>query len=96
MLALAACRRPACLPVFLFPSGSDVAFGRHVSGKLYEIERRHAGVGDRRKQSRNGRRGSEPRRNWRRAAWLFAAYVAYVCLRALPDGIRRYIKRTET
>jgi hypothetical protein len=50
-------------------------------------------VNDRRKQPRNGRRGSDPRRNWRRLAWLFAAYIAYVSVRWLPPGVRRFFNR---
>jgi len=64
-----------------------------VSNQTVERDRRHAGVSDRRKQSRNGRRRSDPRRNWRRIAWLLAAYAAYASLRWLPLNVRRLITR---
>ena len=36
-------------------------------------ERRQMDRGDRRKNSRGGRRTKDPHTNWRRIAWLFAA-----------------------
>ena len=68
-------------------------------------ERRAERRGDRRKNSRSGRRAADPHTNWRRLAWLFAAYAAFLSLRSLPlamknsvldrvrDGIRRLFRR---
>ena len=58
-------------------------------------ERRGSERDDRRKNSRGGRRTSDPRVNWRRLAWLFAAYATYLSVRQIPATIRRLFKRTE-
>jgi len=50
--------------------------------------------GDRRKHSRSGRRASDPHTNWRRIAWLFAAYAVYLSVRSLPLTVRNLFKRT--
>jgi hypothetical protein len=55
-----------------------------------------AGSTDRRKYSRSGRRKSDPHTNWRRIAWLFAAYAAYLSVRQLPETVRNLFKRTTT
>jgi hypothetical protein len=49
--------------------------------------------GDRRKSSGSGRREADPRVNWRRAAWLFAAYALYVGARSLPSRAKRLLLR---
>jgi hypothetical protein len=56
-------------------------------------ERRAAGRGDRRKQSRNGRRSDDPRGGWRQLAWLFAAYAAYLSVRSIPEKLRHFFGR---
>lgn len=48
---------------------------------------------DRRKMSRNGRRASDPRVNWRKIAWLFAGYGLFMSIRSLPSTIRKLFKR---
>jgi len=50
---------------------------------------------DRRKNSRNGRRTSDPHATWRwhRVAWLFAAYAAYLGARTLPETMKRLFGR---
>jgi hypothetical protein len=57
-------------------------------------ERRGTERTDRRKNSRNGRRGTDPRVNWRRLAWLFAAYAVYLSIRSLPSAVRRFLDRS--
>jgi len=79
---------------FCHPPGVFVASDRRVWSKPPEIERRRRGVSDRRQHPLNGRRRSDPRRNWRRLTWLVAAYAAYVSLRWLPPGVRRFITRS--
>jgi hypothetical protein len=64
-----------------------------VGPKPFDTERRAGQQGDRRKHSRSGRRAGDPHVNWRRVAWLFAAYAAYLSVRSLPDTIRRYFRR---
>jgi hypothetical protein len=54
---------------------------------------RRAAPGDRRRQSRSGRRASDPHTDWRRLTWLFAVYGAYLSLRALPAAIKRFFQR---
>jgi len=49
---------------------------------------------DRRKRSRSGRRTSDPHVNWRRIAWLFAAYALYLSVRSLPETVRNLFGRT--
>lgn len=49
---------------------------------------------DRRKYSRSGRRSSDPHVNWRRIAWLFAAYAVYISVRSLPATVRNLFNRT--
>jgi hypothetical protein len=57
-------------------------------------ERRGAPRGDRRKNSRSGRRAGDPRTNWRRLAWLFAAYAAYLSIRSLTATMKRSVPDT--
>jgi hypothetical protein len=59
------------------------------------VERRASAPSDRRTQSRNGRRQSDPQPEWRwrRAAWLFAASAAVVSIRSLPSNLRRLFGR---
>jgi hypothetical protein len=56
-------------------------------------ERRMEQVHDRRRHSRGGRRDNDPRTNWRRVAWLFAAYAAYVSIRSLPANVKTFFRR---
>jgi hypothetical protein len=44
---------------------------------------------DRRKRSRSGRRSGDPHTNWRRVAWLFAAYAAFLSIRSFPTAMTR-------
>lgn len=60
------------------------------------VERRSIERNDRRKHSRSGRRTTDPRVNWRRIAWLFAAYAVYLSIRSLPKTLRRLIRRRPT
>jgi hypothetical protein len=57
-------------------------------------DRRTPTRGDRRKRSRGGRRAGDPRTDWRRLAWLFAAYACYVSVRSLPATAKRSISET--
>jgi len=58
------------------------------------VDRRTTPRADRRKNSRNGRRGTDPRsNNWRRAAWLFGVYAVYLSVRSLPATFRRLWRR---
>ena len=50
--------------------------------------------GDRRKNSRSGRRDGDPRVNWRRIAWLFAAYAVFVSVRSLPATVKQVFTRS--
>jgi len=59
--------------------------------ELPSVERRDGTRADRRKNSRSGRRTTDPHFNWRRIAWMFAAYAAYVSVRSLPATVRRLI-----
>jgi hypothetical protein len=65
-----------------------IAVEQNLSGTSVD-ERRDAVKGDRRRHSRNGRRAADPRKNWRRLAWLFALYAAYLSVRSLPATIRQ-------
>jgi len=64
--------------------------------KTPESERRQSGQADRRRNSRGGRRGSDPHFNWRRLAWLFAAYATYLSIRSFPANVRRLFRRQTT
>jgi len=64
-----------------------------AESKIPTADRREPGA-DRRKRSRSGRRASDPHVNWRRLAWLFAAYALYLSVRSLPDTVRNLFKRT--
>jgi hypothetical protein len=68
---------------------------RIVAEKPFGPERRSFTGTDRRRNSRSGRRTSDPRVNWRRLAWLFAFYAAYLSVRALPLTLRRLLRRAE-
>jgi hypothetical protein len=56
-------------------------------------ERRYASS-DRRRNSRSGRRNGDPRVNWQRLVWLFAAYAVYVSVRSLPTTVKKMFQRT--
>ena len=71
--------------------GPDVAETRVSSS-----ERRGARGGDRRKNSRSGRRDGDPRVNWRRIAWLFAAYAVYLSVRSLPATVKQIFTRSSS
>ena len=60
----------------------------------FSAERRGVSA-DRRKKSRGGRRATDPRDpwRWRRVAWLFAAYAAYLSLRSLTSTVKGYLLR---
>jgi len=51
---------------------------------------------DRRKQSRSGRRTTDPHMNWRRIAWLFGAYAICLSVRALPSTVWKFFKNEST
>jgi len=57
------------------------------------LERRQIEQNDRRKNSRGGRRRSDPHTRWRRVVWFFAAYVVYLGIQSIPATIRRLFKR---
>jgi len=59
-------------------------------------ERRTPERRDRRKQSRSGRRASDPHTNWRRVGWLFATYGIYLSFRSLPASIKKFFMKDET
>ena len=63
---------------------------------VINIDRRQAARSDRRRNSRSGRRAGDPRVNWRRRAWLFAAYALYLTVRSLPATIKRLLQRAPT
>jgi hypothetical protein len=62
-------------------------------------DRRVGPRGDRRKNPRSGRRATDPHTNWRRLAWLIAAYGTYLSVRSLlvmmknslPDIVKRAV-----
>jgi hypothetical protein len=56
-------------------------------------ERRAAVRTDRRKRSRSGRRDHDPRVNWRRWAWLFAAYGLFMSIRSLPSTVKKKLSQ---
>jgi hypothetical protein len=77
---------------------ASVALRLHNTGGVSEVnvpalERRRRPSGDRRRNSRSGRRASDPRFNWRRLAWLFATYAVYLSIRSLGDTIKRVFQR---
>ena len=61
-------------------------------------DRRAKARSDRRKHSRSGRRARDPQFNWRRLAWLFAAYAILLSIRSLPATLRQklYSRTTPT
>jgi hypothetical protein len=61
--------------------------------KVSNTERRSLSARDRRRNSRSGRRDGDPRVNWRRIAWLFAAYAVYVSVRSLPATVKKMFQR---
>jgi hypothetical protein len=78
-----------------------VAFGLHrvdhVDDTTIPVPERRSNVkNDRRKNSRSGRRKSDPHTNWRRIAWLFGVYAAYLSIRSLPSTVKNFFRRTTT
>lgn len=74
----------------------EMAFQLHYVRNVAppHVERRSGERRDRRKNSRSGRRASDPHgRNWRRVAWLFGAYAAFLSVRSLPASLRRLWRR---
>jgi hypothetical protein len=49
---------------------------------------------DRRKNSRSGRRAADPRVNWSRVAWRFAAYALILSARSLPSSVKKVFLRS--
>jgi len=82
-------------------AGVLVAFiERVLQSTSTESERRMPGP-DRRRRTRSGRRYSDPHVSdwqwrWRRIAWIFAAYAAYLSLRSVPETLRRLFRREGT
>jgi len=75
--------------------GARVAVRETVVETEVRSERRQPQ--DRRRHSRSGRRANDPHAatKWRRIAWLFAAYAAFLSLRTLParlKGLFRAVK----
>jgi hypothetical protein len=66
---------------------------RSVVGQQSRENRRQDVRGDRRRRSRGGRRDGDPHSNWRRVAWLFAAYALFISVRSLPETARRFFSR---
>ena len=66
-----------------------------VAENSRESERREMERSDRRKNSRSGRRTTDPHVNWRRLTWLFAGYALYLSIRSLPETVRRVFRRPE-
>jgi len=46
--------------------------------------------------SRSGRRTTDPHVNWRRVAWLFAAYAIYLSVRSLPSTVWSFFNSENT
>jgi len=69
-----------------------------TDGSTTASDRRLANGGDRRKNSRAGRRAGESNgsRRWRRVAWVFAAYALCVSVRSVPSAIRKAFSRKTT
>jgi hypothetical protein len=79
---------------FCFETGVEVAScDRVAEPNIPTVDRRMPGA-DRRRHSRSGRRASDPHTNWRRIAWLFAAYALYLSVRSLPETVRNLFSRT--
>jgi hypothetical protein len=78
-------------------AGEAVALIAAVPENKPTAERRVVG-GDRRKNSRGGRRTADPHTDWRwrRLAWLFAAYAVYLSVRSLPATVKDYVSRWRT
>ena len=74
-------------------AGSEVAFSFNVPDTVPAIERRASNRTDRRRNSRSGRRASDPHTNWRRIAWLFAAYAVYLSVLSLPASVKGVFNR---
>jgi hypothetical protein len=75
--------------------GVEVATPTHVPDpNVLNQERRTTSNGDRRRNSRSGRRTGDPRVSWRRLAWLFAAYALYVSVRSLPATLKGMFQRS--
>jgi hypothetical protein len=66
----------------------------HETTTTASRDRRGAPRGDRRKNSRSGRRAGDPHTNWRRLAWLFAAYATYLSIRSLSATMKRSVPDT--
>ena len=66
-----------------------------MADKTPESDRRGTDRADRRKNSRSGRRATDPRVNWRRLTWVFAGYALYLSIRSFPEAVRRLFRRTE-
>ncbi|HMF99085.1 MAG TPA: hypothetical protein VKE96_32515 [Vicinamibacterales bacterium] len=76
-----------------------MAFALHGSHNVVETtsqipERRGTPSGDRRSNPRSGRRAADPHTNWRRIAWLFAAYATFLSIRSLPAAMTRSLPDT--
>jgi len=89
------CKRSSITSGHRTRAGVQVALIRGVTHSAPAVERRSSDRPDRRKQSRSGRRASDPHFNWRRLAWLFMAYATFLSLRTLPSTLHRLIRRKQ-
>ena len=79
-------------------AATPLAFRLHhaiaVPATSAPVPDRRANRTDRRKNSRSGRRATDPRSNWRKVAWLFAAYAVYLSIRSLPSTVKTAVPKT--
>ena len=76
--------------------GAEVASLGSVAETTIPVPDRRtvANGNDRRKNSLSGRRSTDPRFKWRRAAWRFAAYALYLSARSLPASVKKFFVRS--
>jgi hypothetical protein len=84
-----------CRAYFLTVELASRLHRRAAVAESKSMDRRANPRSDRRKNSRSGRRASDPHGDgrWRRLAWLFAAYAAYLSVRGIPAAVRRVWRR---
>jgi hypothetical protein len=82
------------MAVEIFFRGVPVASLRLVPELTVPVADRRR-LSDRRRNSRSGRRATDPHVewHWRRLAWLFAAYALFVSARSLPASVKNYLRR---
>jgi hypothetical protein len=79
-----------CVATVAFALHGTVDVSENLPSTVPTLERRASGLTDRRRNSRSGRRKTDPHVDWQRVAFLFGVYAAYMSMRSLPANVWKF------